>query len=42
MSLGKQKNVGSDASFKEQAFGSISHSVSEYEFLPNTQLVETV
>jgi hypothetical protein len=40
--IGKAKTVGSDASFKEQAFGFVSHSVSEYECLPNTQLVGTV
>jgi len=40
--IGKAETFGSDASFKEQAFGSVSHSVSEYECLPNTQLVGTV
>jgi hypothetical protein len=40
--IGKAKTFGSDASFKEHAFGSVSHSVSEYECLPNTQLVGTV
>jgi hypothetical protein len=39
---GKAKIVGSDASFKEQAFGSVSHSASEYECLPDTQIVGTV
>jgi hypothetical protein len=40
--IGNAKTVGSDASFKEQAFGSVSHNVSGYECLPNTQLVGTV
>jgi len=40
--IGKAKIFGSDASFKEQAFGSVSHSVSEYECLPDTQIVGTV
>ena len=39
---GNAKTVGSYASFKDQAFGSVSHRVSDYECLPNKQLVGTV